>query len=103
MMSQILVATLISADAHFCFVVLCPHCKQKNMFNVDLEDKSPTIDEIDLAGIMLANCMTQDVSIDSVDSIECWHCNQVSFLDKHCKNSSDDEEPLHSIKGEPVN
>jgi len=96
-MSQVIeVATLVSAELNVRLVVACPYCKRKNV----VSEKLPVNYICDPNNIMNVE----------MDSVKCYYCNRISFLDEEGQDSYrlnedepiTDDELVNSVKGKPV-
>ena len=94
---DIKVAKLAGADLHFRFIYVCPYCEQKNAFIIDAQSSNPddALAEID------KKLERRFAGTGGVDSIKCWYCNKISFLDEQHKDSRNEDEPV-PVQGAPV-
>lgn len=104
MMSRTIeVAKIVSTELQIHLVIICPYCDQSNTveeffsFSGGPQDLGPQ----DLRG---------DLERLEIDSIKCWNCHKISFLDEECQNAyrlNEDEpitdsESVKSVDGKPA-
>ena len=84
MMSEILeVAKVVSTELRLRLVVICPYCDHKN-----------AVEEVfSFSGGPIVNHRETDIEM---DSIKCWNCHKISFLDEVCRDAyrSTVDEPI---------